>query len=564
MLNLSHRLLVIGLDGATYDVFLPLARRGIMPHLAELLERGAWGRLESTLPPFTAAAWSTFSTGVNPGRHGLIAFQTRDRYNYGAHSGDFVSADQLELTVWEVLSEYGKRVGVLNVPVTYPTRPVNGFMVSGMLTPPGAERATYPAEFVRRLGSDYVFDLDFLRGQEGFALESLPAREELLDRIIDMTSMRLKTCELLLREEPWDFFGVVFTGTDRLLHFFWDDVETVLDEARRSEAALTAVQKGILAYFRLLDAGMGHLLEACDEGTSVMLVSDHGFGPAPTHRFYVNVWLEHLGLLQRRGSKGLMDLEYWRVKVGRQRHLKRLLRRLLPESAQARAKRVAESSSGAIIDWSTSSAYFVPIYFHVCGVEVNLQGRQRDGCVDSAAYEDVRSRIIEAARELRQEDGCPLVTKAARREVLFTGPYVDSFPDVILVLDPDYIGGASLASTSYIEHHVPIRAGEHRQSGIFLASGPHIRAGADLPGLCLEDVPATMVYCLGLPVPSYFDGRVMTGIFDTEHLRAHPVETRSNPAWDQAFTTVAETHHQHSERSESQLADRLRGLGYLE
>ena len=559
MMSTENKVLVIGLDGATFDILNPLTLQGYMPHLASLMERGCWGRLSSTIPPFTAAAWSSFSTGRNPGQHGVISFRgTRDRFNYDLQGEGFVDARRFENTLWEILSAEEKRVVIVNVPLTYPVRPVNGYIVTGMLTPSDARVFTYPPGLSQVLGEDYIIDVDFVRNENKFRVRGFPSKIEMITQIRNMSKMRTWACASLMQDEYWDFFMVVFTSTDRVLHFFWDDLETILEQGALKNGE---IQQHLQQYFRELDEGIGQLVDLAGPSATVLVVSDHGFGPAPTRRFYVNVWLEHLGLLQKRKSQGVFDLEHWRVVIGRNESLKKLLRRLLPQSVQDKSKEVAVSTCGEIIDWSETRAYFVPIYFHVCGVEINLAGARREGIVaPGKEYESLRTQIINEAQQLEDPVcGKPIVDKAFRREELYRGSYVDEFPDVILILDPDYIAGGSLAGSSLVEHHVPMRPGEHRQDGIFIASGEQIFAQGEQVNLNLLDIPPTILYAMGLPVSSSFDGRVLKEIFDPVHLSANPVKTSTR-----LFSSKDSSAHSYSESEVVDIEERLRGLGYIE
>ena len=565
----TSRVLVIGLDGATFDALRPLLERGSLPHLEALMAKGCWGRLSSTVPPFTAAAWSAFSTGKNPGQHGVISFRIRDRFNYDVRGSGFVDARRLDETLWEILSTAGKQVGIVNVPLTYPARPVNGYMVTGMLTPPGAKQFTYPAEFVKNLGQDYVVDMDFIRNRATLRRRDFSSKTEMLGQIRHMSRTRARVSARLLRNEPWDFFMVVFTSTDRVLHFFWDDLTAMTAQGGPgAKEPKDTIQRELLAYFRELDEGIGQLLDQAGPSTTVLVISDHGFGPAPTRRLYLNVWLEQLGLLQRRGSEGIFDLEHWRVMVGRNKPIKALLRRLLPQSTQDGVKAMTESRSKEILDWSKTRAYYVPIYFHVCGIEINLAGERREGIVQPGEeYETLCDQIVrEAGRLIDPRDDRPIVEMAIRREELYYGPCVDEFPDVILVLNPDYVVASSLAGSSLVEphphHHRP---GEHRQDGIFIAAGPSILPQSELPNLNLLDVPPTILYAMGLPVPSSFDGRVLEETFDPICLSTHPIliqDLGGSPSLSDSSESLAESGY--SEEEEASIEERLRELGYID
>jgi predicted AlkP superfamily phosphohydrolase/phosphomutase len=558
----EYKLLVIGLDGATFDVLSPLMQQGSMPNLAALMKKGCWGRLSSTIPPFTAAAWSSFITGKNPGQHGVISFRhTRDRFNYDVHGSGFTDARRFDETLWEILSAGGKQLGIVNVPLTYPARSINGYMVTGMLTPPNAGQFTYPPEFASTLGQDYVIDVDFIRDEEGFRIRGFPPKAEMIAQIRNMSRVRAQACARLLQSEPWDFFMVVFTSTDRVQHFFWDDWVAV---AKSGFGTKENIRREVEGYLQELDDGIGQLVDLAGPSATVLVISDHGFGPAQTSRLYVNVWLERLGLLHRRGSEGIFDLEYWRVMVGRNKRLKALLRRLLPQSAQDKATTATRSTSADILDWSKTKAYYVPIYFHVCGVEVNLAGARREGIVQPGIeYEVLRDQIIQKAKRLTDpRNGKSIVETAARREELYHGTYVEEFPDVILVLDPDYIGASSLAGSSLTEPHSPTRPGEHRQDGIFIVAGPAVHPQGELDDLCLIDIPPTILYTMRQPVPTSFDGRVLQEVFAPAYLIANPIQMQDLP-----LPSKVTDHREmpgYSETEETQIEGRLRGLGYIE
>ena len=131
------RVLLIGLDGATFDVLGPLMRDGVMPELKDLMDNGTWGPLESTRPPITPAAWTTFMTGKGPGKHGIIDFLRYDPKTNRLSFNDNKKISTKAKTIWQILSDKNYRVGSINVPMTFPPEPVNGFMISGFDTPPG-------------------------------------------------------------------------------------------------------------------------------------------------------------------------------------------------------------------------------------------------------------------------------------------------------------------------------------------------------------------------------------------------------------------------------------------
>ncbi len=136
----GHRILILGVDGATFDLIEPWAAAGYLPNFARLMARGVHGELESTLPPVTSPAWPCFMTGCNPGKHGVFDFIRPHGDGF-----DLVNSTSIrQPTIWQILSEAGLQVGVMNVPVTYPAQPVNGFMITGLLSPPAGRAHLLP------------------------------------------------------------------------------------------------------------------------------------------------------------------------------------------------------------------------------------------------------------------------------------------------------------------------------------------------------------------------------------------------------------------------------------
>ena len=207
------KLLVLGLDGATFDVIEPLLERGGMPNLRRLMDGGASGRLRSTLPPVTAPAWSTFMTGRDPGGHGVFQWRTYDPTTYANVNEKVVtSASVAGQTFWDVLGNNGQKVAVICVPITYPTWPVNGYLLSGYPCPDTKRNYTYPPSWSDTLPQSYNFSADyFLNASE----------EEVLSNGLGMLKSRTDMVVKLAKEEPLDALVVVLGETDRAQHDFW-------------------------------------------------------------------------------------------------------------------------------------------------------------------------------------------------------------------------------------------------------------------------------------------------------------------------------------------------------
>jgi predicted AlkP superfamily phosphohydrolase/phosphomutase len=229
------RAAVIGLDGAAWHLIEPLVEAGAMPRLAALRDRGAWGTLRSTVPTYTPPAWTSAVTGVNPGRHGVFGFQfgnVQDQPVQLMHSGMVKSP-----TLWDMTKAQGVRIGSYNVPLTYPPQPVEGWMVSGMMTPGFGERQrgfAYPRELEARIESlvpGYVLDLS-----ANYEKDWRDA--ELAKRGLESIEQRYVVLERLLQDEPVDVVFSVMEAPDRLQHVYYrylDPADELYDSSGAKE-----------------------------------------------------------------------------------------------------------------------------------------------------------------------------------------------------------------------------------------------------------------------------------------------------------------------------------------
>ncbi len=534
------QVLIIGLDGATLDLIRPWAKEGHLPNLARLMEEGAWGPLHSTIPPNSCPAWTSCTTGVNPGKHGVTSFFERREKSYLLRP---VSARSVRTPrVWDLLGERGHTVGILNVPVTYPPRPVNGYMIAGMLAPT-LERAVWPPELCRELLSwvpDYRVEAPVLDNPQRYLND--------IGRSIDR---RCRAALALSKHRPTDFRMVVFTETDRLQHFFW----AAMDETHPLHNPMSGqgVEGAIAEGYRLLDEAVGRLVEAAGDETTVLIVSDHGFQPV-TRTLFVNAWLEHEGYLFRRRPSGraqaLQKVRRWAVHLG----VDRLLRRAKWALAGTREIKAENLAYADGIDWSRTRAALGPNL----GINVNLKGRDPLGLVEPGReHETLLEEIREGLLALRDPlFDRPVLQAVLRPEEVYWGEHLDRAPDLLLVPVQEPQEGRVYAYSPRLTWPdilaLPDRiTGNHAPAGTFIAWGPEIVPG-QVQGLHIWDVSALVLPFFDQPIPAWMDGRPLQEATQTRTAPAgqEPTGQPEEPAW--------------SEEEESIVEDRLRALGYLE
>lgn len=545
-----ERVLVVGLDGATFNLIDPWVEDGKLPTLGRIVEEGARAPLKSTIPYISAPAWASFMTGKNPGKHNLFDFVVRERNGYGMR---LVNASTIRSkTLWTLLSQGGKRLGVLNCPATYPPQRINGYLITGMLTPTLKSDFAYPPSLKE----------EFMRAVPGYMIEPAVASGDRLGTKNRMALGGLRSAQkrveaahfLLGRLEEWDFFMVVFCEPDRLQTYLWDDMDA---RHPRHEPAFGLGGK-ILELYQLLDASLAELMERyVDERTTLLILSDHGFAGVDKF-FYPNKWLEEEGYLvmkRHRGTLGVQRAKGLLRNLGLAYPAKRLVKAFFPDWAfPNRLRSVAFIRD---VDWSKTRAFWGADN----GLTINLRGREPQGIVEPEEYDSLREELIERLSDLREPStGEKVVEKAFRREELYSGPYAQNGPDLRVVWKehPEqkktYFSAGELWSEEAFAYSS--QTGDHTPWGILLAYGNHIRPGARLDRAEIIDLAPTILHLLGLPTPEDMDGKVLVEILEERFLSSRPI--RQSPPSDVPPGEVG-----YGDGESEEVVKRLKGLGYL-
>jgi len=550
------KVFILGIDGGEWSLIEPWAAEGKLPNLARLMERGARGKLRSSFPPMTAAAWTSFATGMHPCKHGIFDFYELEPNSYRIR---YTNANTRRApSLWKMVSDAGKRVCVVNVPMTYPPEPVNGCLIAGMDAPGTQSQFTHPADLYATLKKhvgDYQIDLAYLEN-----VKTDDARDAALRQLLDIEVLRGKAMRYLWQREAWDFAMVVFTATDRVQHYFWK----YMDAAHPSFEPEKAARFGdaILRAYQTVDEQIGQLLEIVDDDTTLFVMSDHGFGPIANKCFFLNEWLRENGYLvpsRERQQAGFT--------LRTLRKAEAILKETLPSSWRTHLIRLApwlrEKFVSAVflsgIDWSKTQAFSDDQRPYIW---INLAGRFPRGIVKLDEYDRVCNNIVRGLRELKNPDGTPAI-RQVHRIADFGFRILDlPVPDIVFSVWDD---GAYQVAPSFrrqpgegVLATRPQFAGRgewnacHRHDGIWIAAGAPIRAGQRVDAsIC--DLAPTILHLMGLPVPEEMDGRVlMEALTQTADVRF--IEADPSLAPPRATYTAEE---------EEAIAEKLRGLGYL-
>jgi predicted AlkP superfamily phosphohydrolase/phosphomutase len=536
--KIRNRVVLIGLDGATFSVLDPLMQEGVMPFLKEFAAQGVRGVLHSTVHPLTPPAWTSLMTGRTPGNHGIFDFVRIDRQRDYPTYTLVTSGDVKCETIWSIASRQGCRVTCLNFPCMFPAPAIDGFVVPGYVPWSYLPRAIHPRNLHSRLKAQQGFNARELAIDwhlERKAVQGLP--EDKLESWVEFHAIRerrwFEIVRFLMQEEPCELTAVLFDGVDRLQHLCYH----LIDPHLASQATSTRAQhirNLCLDYFRQLDGYLAEIVAMAGSEARIFIASDHGFTAAGDQIFYANVWLQQHGYLE------------WAAGI--------------PLDEEGRLALDENTESNVLFDWSNTTAFALTSSSNA--IFIRQAAAPGAPGVPAREYPLFRERLMQSLLAFTDpRTGQPVIERVLTREEAFPGDHMNKAPDLTLILrEPGFL--------SVLRADAPLKQrrspyGTHHSHGIFFARGPGICAGIEVPSLPIVDIASTLLYSLGLPVPSDMEGTPAVSAFGPSFLTAHPIyigkaslprePSRNKP--EPSPLPVDE---------EAQIVERLKALGYLE
>lgn len=541
---MKKKLVIVGLDGAEFDIIKPLARRGKLPFLNEFMKNGVHGLLRSTCPPVTAPAWTSFMTGKNPGKHGLFDFQHID---VSGKRELTCSTDCRSATLWDYLSEADIRTLLVNVPMTYPPRPINGVCIAGFPVPYNSAYV-YPAEklaWVKASGylTDYAEVLQRNKWKSKFTI------------LKDIERARTDIFLKLIEREPWDVAMLVISGTDHISHVEWQKGN----------------RKAVEQYYVYIDRLLSNLsAKGAFRNTPIAVMSDHGFTQSE-YVFYMNVWLMREGYLS-------CDLEFdktydrfveerHRMVFGKGGKLSGFLGKIgltrdnilfftkktgLIKLEKYLPHRLVSifPSRNLIPNWERTKAYMTSDLSK--GININLRGREKYGTVPKSEYDPLRLEIVQKLRSLNLDNASGIFDYVDIKENIYNGPFLHQAPDIVTWPTNRCNVKIGKGWRNYLERTV---GGHHTMDGIFMLKGDDIKTRYRR-NLNIEDVAPTVMHFLGLACPNDMDGNVIEDIFSPGSEPASREVAFREPI-------KADFGDKFLRADERLIRDKLRALGYL-
>lgn len=367
------RVVVISIDGVPYSFLQARMASGALPNFKKLLEQGSMHRMNSVQPCVSSVAWASYMTGKNPGKHNIFGFVEKKPGTLET----FVptSVNLTSATIWEIMSRAGRKVCVINVPGTFPPRPVNGKMI-GCFLGTRLENLAYPQKVGAELKTlDYKID-----ARAALARENL---EHFVAECNEVLAKRAKVLLHFLTQASWDFFQCHIMETDRLNHFLWELAEK--NDSRYSRA--------FAEFYQQVDALIGDVVQQITPESELIILSDHGFCSIKKE-IYLNHYLVEAGLLKFKTAtpRRLSDM-----------HADSLAYSLIPGR-----------------------------------VFINLQGREPGGTVPLESYEWAREKVATALLAFRDTDGAPIIREVIKREALFHGANLETAADLLAIPHDGY------------------------------------------------------------------------------------------------------------------------------
>lgn len=455
--NMKKRVLIIGWDCAAPELVFE-AFKDDMPNTRHLMEKGTYGQLESTIPPITVPAWMCMMTGRDPGEIGVYGFRNRKDYSYNAMT--IANAHAVKVpTLWDLLGKARKKSVVLGVPLTYPAKPFQGWMVSGFLTPNRNTQWTFPRRLTREIeqvASDYMIDIPNFRTDQ---------RAELEQQLLNMTSERFKLARHLLETKDWDFFTMVEMGSDRLHHAFW----RFWDETHRKYEPNAPFSETMRHYYRVLDAELGKTLACIDEDTTVMVVSDHG-AKRMDGGICVNEWLRQHGYLT------------------------------LKTEPQGITRWTAD-----LVDWEKTKAWGEGGYY--ARIFVNVEGREPQGIVSTQDYDRVRDELKAKLEAIVDEAGHNINTRVFKPEEVYR-ECRNIPPDLIVYFGNLFwrsVGSVGYNNIYTYENDTGPDDCNHAEMGLFIMKNRGQARGYVAPKR-LYDIAPTVLNAFDMDIPETMQG----------------------------------------------------------
>ena len=458
----TPRLVIIGLDCMEPSLVFERWRQDL-PNLARLMAQGSYGRLASSIPAITVPAWSCMVTGRDPGELGIYGFRNRRDRTY--HSMAISDGRAVKFPrLWDFLGDAGWSVAALSVPGTSPPYPVHGSLVSCFLTPNPAVPFTYPPELGEQIKTwmpDFMMDVPNFRSD---------AKQPILDNLYRLCDQRFTLAEKLIDRDAPDFLMLVDMGVDRIHHAFWKPMDPRHPQYEPDSPFATAIHD----YYVHVDQRVGELLQHCDQDTAVLVVSDHGAQPL-MGGICINEWLI---------AQGYLTLK-------------------TPPTAVLPLDQVE-------VDWGQTQVWGAGGYY--ARIFLNVKGREPEGVVTMADYEDLRDELTAKLSRFTDPAGNPLHVKVFKPQEIYQ-KVRGRAPDLIVYFDDlawRSVGSVGINNWYTVENDTGPDDANHAPLGLMIFHDPQTpKGGQIMEAAQIYDILPTILQRYGIQAPRGLRGQIL-------------------------------------------------------
>lgn len=471
----ARKVIVLGLDGASWSAFDVMRSKGVMPHMERLINKGITGTLFSTVPPYTPVAWTTFATGMNPGKHGVFDFFCRKKDgSYGHIDSSTIKAP----CFWNILSHFDRQTAVINFPISYPVEQVNGYMISGFLTPSGKKDISYPEDFINEIEKDtgpYIINVS-THALKDYSKGSVSAY---IEKLLNMTKCREKVLDHFLNKERVDCLFILFMMLDKLHHKFYKYL-------MEPDADRWIFEK-ISECYACIDSILGKVLDFIDQDPEYgcIVMSDHGFSPYQ-YTFDINK------VMYANGYVKIKWLNFFLTKI------RGFIRRnFLPRSSGLQLHR----------------EHFIHPDSQ-CFMPPNVRDKLRADRSTHKAQKgllELKDNLLNIIRGLEKEYDTKLIKSLYLSKELYHGPFTGRTEDI--VIEPEdgvlLVPGISVRRLRSCVFRENVPEGVHTRQGVFGLYTSGIQAKGEKLDLNMADILPNMLAFMGVPVSREMDGDML-------------------------------------------------------
>lgn len=497
----DRKVIVIGLDGATWNLIKPWTNEGKLPTFKMLMNEGAYTELYSTLPPLSPAAWTSIFTGLKPTKHSIWSFVKQRRGSYSIRP--ISSRDVMGKSLWNILSENGIRSIFINIPFFYPPSKFDGIITTGLGTPSRNSDFSYPLNIKEKIVCEFPnYNVDFNEDK----ILTTKDKSFVIDSVYETTEAHIDAFKHFysLEKDSAKVFSLVVRSLDVIQHYFWNNKEI------------------LFKFYKQADEFLNWCIINKEREDVLLVCSDHGFRGIEK-KIYINEILKKEGFLNDRCSEksikekiipSLESIHLLLIRLGMRNSIWRIknskyltfLAKLFPSETFSYENR---------INWKETKAFFLPASGGV--IQINVDDRESQGSVPRINYEKTREKLIDTLIKFKDiQTGDNLFELVEKGENIYGD--LGKFPDIVLYPKNGYTVAGGFNKTGKIIEKEGERNGDHSLKGIFMVHGEPISNCKISSKVNVWDIAAIVLNLMNIPTPINFDGRMKNEILKNKNL----------------------------------------------